>query len=139
MDIYDAQNYIEFMLLNVQSDFERMIYRKVIFDRNAYKRLKYLPNVPGHCLYNKKFKNVVKALQLLFSVKVGLNMQKSNLSEPAFSQILTYFSTVYDMMFEMCVYYDEHKQVDSQMDMEQQISDEKIFYLATELIQFVRS
>lgn len=139
MEIYDVKEYTEYLLKNVSSDFERAMYKRIIYDKNIYKKIKYLPNIPYHLLHIRKFRDVIKALQLIFSIKIGLQQQKNSLIKSSYDNIYHYYSCLYDMLIELCIYSNTiNINSDDNIELHNELNEKKLFYLATELTSFVK-
>lgn len=135
MDIYNAKDYLAFLLSKVSNEFEREMYRKMIYEPNKCKRIRIIPNIPFNLFDVPKFKPIVRAMVLVSSVKICLAMQQPNLSKAMYDIIYTYFSTVHDMMQDTCVYY--NKRTGSFDNLIVDSNDDRIFCLADELCEII--
>lgn len=137
MDIYNAKDYLAFLLSKVSNEFEREMYRKMIYEPNKCKKIRILPNIPFNLFHIPRFKPVVRALMLVSSVKICLTMQANNLSKSMYDIIYNYVGTLYDMLYELCVYY--NKRVGSCDNLLVENNDDRVFHLADELCEIIKT
>lgn len=137
MDIYNAKDYIAFLLSRVSNEFEREMYRKMIYEPNKCKRVKILPNIPFNLFDIPRFKPVIRAMMLVSSVKICLAMQKHNLSKAMYDILFSYFGTLHDMLYELCIYHNRH--VGSCDNLLVESNDDRLFLLANELCEIIKT
>lgn len=137
MDIFNAKVYIAYLLSTVSNEFEREMYRKMIYEPNKCKRIRILPNIPFNLFDVPRFKPVVRAMVLVSSVKLCMAMQEKNLSKSMYDIIYSYIATVYDMLYELCVYYNKRAVSYEQFCAEN--NDDRLFTLADELCEIIKT
>jgi hypothetical protein len=136
MDIYNAKEYLSYLLSKVPNEFERSMYNKMIFEVNRCKKIRVLPNIPFNIFHVKQFDSVVRAMITLTSIKICLKSQETNFTKAMYDIIYAYITTLYDILYELCIYY--RKRTGSLDNLVFEEDDEKAFRLSKELCEIMK-